>query len=265
MDDERRFGLPGFGPSSYGDAFADVYDDWYADLGDADVIGALAALLPPRPCRVLELGVGTGRILDALAAHRPDRDDVLVGIDSSTAMLDRARARLGDRATLLEGDFSRSLPAGPFDLVFAGWNTLFNLPDDAALVACLGLVADALAVDGVFLFDAVVPRGGSADHVGVRSMTADRVVLSVSRLDVASRRITGQFVELAEGTLPRLRPWSVRWWTPAEIAAAGTTVGLSVSALWSDGAGAAFDDSSERMVVQMRRMAPHEEASRVVS
>ena len=123
----------------------------------------------------------------------------------------------------------------------------------------------ALADDGVFLFDAVVPRGGSTDHIGVRSMTADRVVLSVSRLDVASRRITGQFVEFADGTLPRLRPWSVRWWTPAEIAAAGTTVGLSVTSLWSDGAGAPFDDSSERMVVQMRRMAPHEEASRVVS
>jgi SAM-dependent methyltransferase len=265
VDDDRRFGLPGFGPSTYGDSFADVYDDWYADLGDGDVIRALADLLPARPARVLELGVGTGRMLEALADLRRDTADDLVGIDSSPAMLDRARARLGDRATLLEGDFSRFLPAGRFDLVFAGWNTFFNLPDDDALASCLGLVSGALDDDSVFLFDAVVPRGGSADHVGVRSMTADGVVLSVSRLDTASRRITGQFVELADGAPPRLRPWSVRWWTPDEIAAAASSAGLTVAALWSDGTGAPFDESSERMVVQLRRTAPHEEASRVVS
>ena len=265
MEDDRRFGLPGFGPSSYGDAFADVYDEWYADLGDGDVIGALAGLLPARPARVLELGVGTGRMLGALAGLRRDTTDHLVGIDSSEAMLVRARARLGDRATLLEGDFSRSLPDGPFDLVFAGWNTLFNLPDDEALASCLGLLAGALADDGVFVFDAVVPRGGSADHVGVRSMTTDRVVLSVSRLDTASRRITGQFVELADGVPPRLRPWSVRWWTPDEIAAAAAPAGLALTELWSDGTGSPFDESSERMVVLMRRTAPHQRGSRVVS
>ena len=265
MDDDRRFGLPGFGPSSYGEAFADVYDDWYADLGDGDVVRTLAALLPSRPSRVLELGVGTGRMLDALAALRPDAADDLVGIDSSSSMLARARTRLADRATLLEGDFSVALPEGPFDLVFAGWNTFINLPDDAALAASLGLVCGALAGNGTFLFDAVVPRGGSADHGGVRSLTADRVVLSVSRLDTSSRRILGQFVELADGALPRLRPWSVRWWTPGEIAAVAATVGLAVSSLWSDGAGSPFDDSSERMVVQMRHTAPHEAGARVVS
>ena len=28
--------VDGFGPSTYGDAFADIYDDWYADLSDLD-------------------------------------------------------------------------------------------------------------------------------------------------------------------------------------------------------------------------------------
>ena len=48
-------------PSAYGDAFADVYDDWYADVSDVggtvDTVHRLAAGGP-----VLELGIGTGRL-----------------------------------------------------------------------------------------------------------------------------------------------------------------------------------------------------------
>ena len=32
--DERE--PAGYGPATYGDSFADVYDDWYADVTDAD-------------------------------------------------------------------------------------------------------------------------------------------------------------------------------------------------------------------------------------
>ena len=56
--------------STYGDAFADVYDDWYRDLGDLDatvdaVRGSAGAAAP-----VLELGVGTGRLAVPLARAR---------------------------------------------------------------------------------------------------------------------------------------------------------------------------------------------------
>ncbi len=46
-------------PARYGDAFADVYDDWYGELFDTDAaVDALAALAGPGP--VLELGRGDG-------------------------------------------------------------------------------------------------------------------------------------------------------------------------------------------------------------
>ncbi|NDE59387.1 MAG: methyltransferase, partial [Acidimicrobiia bacterium] len=53
--------MKGFGDSTYGDSFADVYDDWYDDVSDVDATTALVVELS-RGGSVLELGVGTGRL-----------------------------------------------------------------------------------------------------------------------------------------------------------------------------------------------------------
>ena len=55
------FGIDGYSASTYGDAFADIYDEWYSDLHDNDFVEGICARLPDSPLRVLELGVGTGR------------------------------------------------------------------------------------------------------------------------------------------------------------------------------------------------------------
>ena len=83
--------MDGYGPSTYGDRFADVYDDWYADVSDVDAtVGRVAALAGPGG-RVLELGAGSGRLAVPLAARGLD----VWAVDASPAMLDRLRARPG--------------------------------------------------------------------------------------------------------------------------------------------------------------------------
>jgi len=58
--------MRGYDDTSYGDAMADVYDEWYADLDDVDAtVSLVAGLAAGGP--VLELGVGTGRIAAPLA------------------------------------------------------------------------------------------------------------------------------------------------------------------------------------------------------
>src|SRR4051794_26981843 len=110
-----------FDDSSYGDAFADVYDDWYGGISDvAATGGTLAALADGRP--VLELGVGTGRLAVPLAALGVD----VTGIDSSAAMLDVLAGKHG-AVRALRGDMVDDLPTGPFGLAFVAYNTLFNL------------------------------------------------------------------------------------------------------------------------------------------
>lgn len=257
-DTAARFGLDGYDETTYGESFADVYDDWYDDLADDDFVAVVAASLPAESARVLELGVGTGRLLQKLRRLRPDSGDEHWGIDSSESMMKRARARLGEAASLVTGDFSRTLPTGPFDAVFVGYNTLFNLPDGESLASCMGLVADRLAPGGSFVVDATLPIDDDAsstnDHVGIRTMRTGEVVLTVSRHDPAERRIIGQFVSYVDGERVRLRPWVVRYWPPEELDHVADTVGLTLVTRTADGAGTPYASGGNRHISLYRRL-----------
>ena len=75
-------GHDGYGADTYGESFADVYDDWYADVSDVDAtVATIARLAGDGP--VLELGVGTGRLAIPLAAAGVR----VIGIDASPSML----------------------------------------------------------------------------------------------------------------------------------------------------------------------------------
>lgn len=63
-------------------------------------------LRPVRGLDVVDIGCGTGRWLERLASRDPGS---LTGVDSSPAMVDRARKKLGPSATVLVGD-AESLP-----------------------------------------------------------------------------------------------------------------------------------------------------------
>uniref|UniRef100_A4WYM1 S-adenosylmethionine:diacylglycerol 3-amino-3-carboxypropyl transferase-like protein n=1 Tax=Cereibacter sphaeroides (strain ATCC 17025 / ATH 2.4.3) TaxID=349102 RepID=A4WYM1_CERS5 len=62
----------------------------------------IAALAPPPGARVLEIACGTGRNLDLIDRRWPGLR--LYGLDISEEMLRTARARLGTRARLAQGD-----------------------------------------------------------------------------------------------------------------------------------------------------------------
>ncbi len=241
--------MRGYDDSSYGDAFADVYDDWYGEISDVDATTAmlkdLAALSGDR--RVLELGVGTGRLAIPLAAAGLE----VVGIDSSAAMLSQLAAKPGGELVLtLVGDMAENLPEGPFGVVFVAYNTLFNLPSAERQLACFRAVAARLTRGGSFVVEAFVPDTGAApeSQVSVRSVTADRVVLSVSTSDPADQRAEGQYVDITESAGVRLRPWSIRWATPDQLDAMAEVAGLTLVERWETFAGAPFGPHSPRHV-----------------
>ena len=41
--------MEGYGPASYGEAFADVYDDWYGAVSEPDEVAAVIAELIEHP------------------------------------------------------------------------------------------------------------------------------------------------------------------------------------------------------------------------
>lgn len=230
--------MRGFGPATYGDAFADVYDDWYADVSDvAATVASLRELAGGGA--VLELGVGTGRLAIPLAVAGVE----VHGIDASEAMLDRLRAKPGSEGiTLTAGDMAANLPAGPFALVVCAYNTFFNLGSAEAQAKCFAAVASCLAPGGRFALEVFVPdeppRSGTS--VGVRDLTADRVVLSVARYDASAQDAHGQFVELTEAGGVRLRPWAIHWSTPAQLDAMAADAGFTLESRSGGWSGEAF-------------------------
>lgn len=247
--------MDGTGPESYGEAFADVYDDWYADVSDTEgTVARLASLAAGRP--VLELGIGTGRLALPLAAAGV----AVSGIDASPAMVARLAAKPGgDRIPVAVGDMADleavAPPAGTrFGVVFAAFNTLFNLTDVTAQQRCLRGAAARLAADGRVVVEANVfdPDPDPREAVTVRSMEPGRVVLSVSRADPAAQTVTGQFVDLADGAPVRLRPWSLRYASPEQLDELAAGAGLVLDGRWGGWRGEPFTDASGLHVSQYR-------------
>ena len=127
------------GASSYGARLAEDYDSIYGDVFDTEgAVDFLAELAPGG--RVLELGVGTGRIVLPLAACGLD----VWGVDASSEMLERLKAKPGGEAvTTMCGDFGTvdARSGGPFDLVLLLVNTLYAMPTQDHQVACFANAA----------------------------------------------------------------------------------------------------------------------------
>ncbi len=243
--------MKGYGPESYGDGFADVYDDWYPDVTDVQgTVACIAALAPAG--HVVELGVGTGRIaLPLLEAGLR-----VSGIDASAAMLRRlAEKPRAAEIDVVEGDMAEALPVGPFDCALATYNTFFNLTDTGAQERCLRLVFDALRPGGRLVLETFVvdddPDGATAG-VAPRTIEADRVVLSVSSRDPVEQVVDGQMVELSPAGI-RMRPWSIRYRTPDQLDDLAAAAGFELEIRWSDWHGAAFDPEGPHQVVVYRR------------
>src|SRR5438876_11575295 len=110
--------MEGYGPETYGDRIADVYDGFYAEGGALDTEGAvetLAELAGDGP--VLELAIGTGRLALPLA----ERGVEVHGIDASESMVAKLREKPGGGAIpVTMGDFADVGVDGRYSLIFVG-------------------------------------------------------------------------------------------------------------------------------------------------
>ena len=78
----------------------------------------LAELSRTKGDRLLDLGCGTGALTAQVLEQDPRRQ--VAGLDLSEGMLARARASLGDRAALVQGDSEHlPFPDGSFDVVYS--------------------------------------------------------------------------------------------------------------------------------------------------
>ncbi|MGF1596465.1 MAG: class I SAM-dependent methyltransferase [Acidimicrobiales bacterium] len=217
-------GEGGWRPDDYGAAFADVYDEWYGRVSDADAIAAVVA----ERCGtgpVLELGVGTGRVARPLRSFGLE----VVGLDASGPMLDRCRANGVDPALhLVRADMSHLPFRTRFGAVLIAFNTLFNLPSASRQRALFAEVAAVLAPDGVLVVETMDTAGlatAPARSIGVRSVGAEGLTVVACAVVADDQTVAGQHVEIGPDGV-RLRPWVLRWSTADEIDRFAADAGL---------------------------------------
>ena len=240
-------------PPLYGDAFADVYDEWYEHVTDAPATArALHALAGGG--NLLELGIGTGRIAIPLAQLlSPGRS--VWGIDESQAMLDLCRSKLADmnpsvaeRIHLLQGDMADDLPSGPFSVIFCTFNTFFNLDSEAAQRKCLHAVSQRLAPGGAVVLETAVLTGANTS-----APTIAHTAQSSSDYDPETQIGHGVFTSASlDGSLVE-RPWRIRYSTPVQIDEMAAAARLICTDRWEDFAFTPFHAGSARQVGVWRR------------
>jgi SAM-dependent methyltransferase len=215
---------------TYGERIAGVYDQWYSEF-DPNAIQALAELA--RGGRVLELGIGTGRIalplLNAgLNVH---------GIDASESMVSRLHAKTGgEKITVTMGNFADVSIDGEFALIYVVFNTFYALLTQDEQVRCFQNVASHLASGGVFVVEAFVPdltrfTGGQA--MRATRIEGNEVQVDVSQIEFDRQVITSQHLVLTElGT--RFYPVKLRYVWPTEMDLMARLSRLQLRERWSD-------------------------------
>ncbi|WP_258904542.1 bifunctional 2-polyprenyl-6-hydroxyphenol methylase/3-demethylubiquinol 3-O-methyltransferase UbiG [Actinokineospora sp. UTMC 2448] len=172
---------------------ARIYDRLYPAEPKLDsMIEFLVGLCPPGG-RVLELGVGTGRVAVPLAACGIR----VSGIDLDPDMLAVMKSKPGgDAVEAVQGDFTTDVVGHDFDLVVLAMNTLFAVPTQDAQCAALTRVAEQLADTGRLVlehFDPNVLYRRQNPLMTMRALSATSVLYFTTSADFAKQGISAEF------------------------------------------------------------------------
>jgi hypothetical protein len=225
-----------YGPSTYGDRIADLYDEWYVDAGHpylgevANTVTFLRALAGDGPA--LELGIGTGRV--SLPLH--EAGVAVHGIDASEAMIAKLAAKPGgSEIPVTIGSFAGFDLEERFRLIFVAFNTFFALDSQEEQVACFRAVERHLTDGGVFAMEAFVPdltRFDRGQRVSAIAVDTDAVRLDVSIHDEVAQRSMTQHVVIREDGI-RLLPVRVRYAHVSELDLMAQLAGMRLRERWA--------------------------------
>jgi len=199
--------------STFGQAIADQYDSLFPHIAP-NLIDRLHELSAGG--KVLELGIGTGRIALPLL----ERGVEVHGIDASPAMVDKLRLKpKGKKIPIRIRTFAEFKMKEKYDLVFVVFNTFFGLLTQREQISCFKSVARILKPNGKFLIEAFVPDLGRFDGgqtIRTTDVSDDRVRLECTLHDSATQIATSQMIIIGEDGI-KLYPVKVRYVWPSEM------------------------------------------------
>jgi ubiquinone/menaquinone biosynthesis C-methylase UbiE len=226
---------------SWDEAFAQRYDEWAAPMTQDVPFYVDLALEADGP--LVELAVGNGRVAIpvARATGRP-----VIGIDSSPAMLEQARAnaaKAGVDLELREGDMRDLVLDEQAALIYCPFRALLHLPTWADRRRTFERVAASLRPGGRFAWNAF-----AFDHhiaAALDGQRRDEPLPHTVRYAVGDGRVD---ITLDDGATTSL------WWaTKNEWLGLLDVAGLELEALYGSFDERPFDDDSREYVFVARR------------
>ncbi|MEO9134671.1 MAG: class I SAM-dependent methyltransferase [Jatrophihabitantaceae bacterium] len=230
--------------AKYGDRHAGVYDRIYGARFAPDA--AVAALARAAGVgRVLELGVGTGRLAIPLARLGIPVD----GIEASPAMIDKLRREPGgDRVAVFEVDLDGfQLPRRDYSVAVCAVSTLFMLPSAAAQARCLVSAARHLRSGGRLFVEAFRPDPSRFDADGSRTEqrpTIDAVTHVVRSVHDATAQAIHITHELCTDDEQQSYEVTLTYASDTQLDAMATRAGLRLVDRWHDWSGAPATEAS---------------------
>ena len=218
--------------------------------------------------RVLEYGVGNGRIALPIARHGIE----VVGVDHSAPMLASLRARLRHepadvrrRVRVVRGDMRRVRLAKRFDLVIAAFNTALHLYERRDVEQFLARVRAHLAPRGLFVVDLSVPSVADLARPAARAYSAPRFRHPTAGVVVNNREyfdydpvrqvlfVSMEFEPLGQPGQAWTTPLAHRQFFPQEWEALLHYNGFAVERVEGDFEGGPLTADSDTMVWHARR------------
>ena len=223
---------------SYPEQFAVAYDRWAADMTEDVPFYVELSLEADGP--VVELAVGTGRVAIPVA-QATGRN--VIGIDSSPAMLEQARAAGGDVLDLRLADMRELELEEPAALVYCPYRALLHLPTWADRRLVFERVAASLSPGGRFAWNAFAFDHAIAARLD--GMRQEEPVPHTLRYAVGDGRVD-IVLDLGETS-------SLWWATKNEWLGLLDVAGLETEALYGWFDRRPFDDESREFVWVARK------------
>jgi SAM-dependent methyltransferase len=145
--------------------------------------------------RILDLCCGTGQLAEFFA----DTGYLVVGIDSSAAMLAKAEQRCGDQikagaVRLVQAEATDFTVDGQFDLATCTSDSLNHLPSVDALKQTFSAVREGLAPGGYFVFDIHSVLGLRQQNFAIVREAADVLIILKATPDIGGDRVLARVV-----------------------------------------------------------------------
>jgi SAM-dependent methyltransferase len=244
-------------PNTYGDAWADIYDEWasYQALDPTSSVQFLNSTV--KAGSFLELGIGTGRIALPLALLGRE----VHGLEASEKMISAFLDKPGSESIVVRrGDYSNFQMPEKYAAIYAAFNGLWLLPTAEDQINCFKCVAETLRPDGLFIVECEVPdltNFVNNIRFRVEDATSNRLHVQISVHSPGQQQIFFYHFRLHEGSI-NMRPVTVRYLGHSELDLMANLAGLTLRSRFSNWNAEKFTSRSKGHVSVYEKKARNE-------